>query len=188
MITTVRIILVLIPAFIAAHMTLAVYAIQAPDLADFWELSETQTALLDGGFMLAYLPALVASWAAVKYRAKPALVGALAVAGISRLLFAEVAETFAVALILELLDGASAAVALASISRLLRSRPGAGVPLIAVLSVVAATISVLGPQASVFVAFALPNAFLAMHHIGGVVAILWALISVLFIPSTRSIY
>ena len=188
MITTMRIILVLIPAFIAAHMTLAVYAIQAPDLANFWELSTTQAAWLDGGFMLAYLPALVASWGAVKYRAKPALIGALAISGVSRLLYAEVAETFTVAFILELLDGASAAVVLASVSRLLRSRPGAGVPLIAALSVVSATISVLGPQASVYVAFALPNAFLAIHHIGGVMAILWALMCALFLPSTRPIY
>lgn len=188
MITTVRIILVLIPAFIAAHMTLAVYAIQAPDLVDLWQLSETQAAWLDGGFMLAYLPALVASWGAVKYRAKPALIGALLIAGVSRLLYAEVAETFTVAFILELLDGASAAVVLATISRLLRSRPGAGVWLIALLSVVSATISVLGPQASVFVAFVLPSAFLAMHYIGGVVAILWALVCALFVPSTRPIY
>lgn len=188
MITTVRIIFVLIPAFVAAHATLAVYAIQAPDLVELWEISETQAAWLNGGFMLAYLPALVASWGAVKYRAKPALVGALLVAGISRLLYSEVAETFAAAFILELLDGAAAAVVLASISRLLRSRPGAGVWLIALLSVLSAIVSILGPQAVVFVAFALPNAFLAMHYLGGIAALLWALICVLFVPSMRPIY
>ena len=188
MITTLRIIFVLIPALVVGHSTIAVYAIQAPDLVGFWELSEIQGAWLVGGFMLAYIPALVGSWGAVKYRAKPALIGALAVAGLSRLIFAEMAETFTVGFILLLLDGAAAAVILTTISRLLRSRRGAGVWLIAPLAVVSVALSVLGPHAAVFVAFALPNAFLAMHYIGGALALVWALIAALFVPSTRPLY
>lgn len=176
-----RTILVLLPAFIVGHMTITAYADLAPDIQEFWELTETNAAWIVGGYMLAFLPALALGFKAVGRSPKLAMLIALAACAIARLGFAYVADGFAVGFFLELLDGAAGAIVFLATWHLIGSQRAYRSVMIAVAAVIAVTISVVAPRLLVYAAFVIPEAWLGPFYAGGYLAALFLVLCGLFV-------
>lgn len=176
-----RTILVLLPAFIVGHMTITAYAYLAPDLQEFWELTETNAAWIVGGYMLAFLPALALGFKAVAQAPKLSLLLALAACATARLGFAYFADGFGSAFFLELVDGAAGAIAFLATWHLIGNQRAYRSFMIAAAAAIAVTISVVAPRLLVYAAFVIPEAWLGPFYAGGYLAALFLVLCGLFV-------